>query len=127
MLDDKAPRSKLGPPSRGSSFYIENLLGTTCREERLETPSVKVTTVHSPVVCAGLETRRLADSEALRWSGKSPNTAYGTSRSECISRYLYVYVSKSAGRHHCSYLSVGSGFKGLTRDSKTIQDLENHY
>ncbi|XP_035531025.1 homeobox protein HMX1-like [Morone saxatilis] len=88
MLDDKAPRSKLGPPSRGSSFYIENLLGTTHRaasaEEQAETPSFKVT-VHSPVICPvicpGLETRRVGDSEALSWSGTSPNTAHGASRS----------------------------------------------
>ncbi|XP_076581387.1 homeobox protein HMX3-like [Chaetodon auriga] len=84
MLDDKAPRSKLGPPSRGSSFYIENLLGTTYRgasaEERVETPSSKVT-LHSPVICPGLETKRVDDSEELNWSGTSPNPAYGTSRS----------------------------------------------
>ncbi|KAM9335481.1 homeobox protein HMX3-like [Symphorus nematophorus] len=81
MLDDIPPRSKLGPPSRGSSFYIENLLGTTYRAERVETPSVKGTTVHSPVICPGLETRRLEDSETLKWSGTSPDTAHGTSRS----------------------------------------------
>ncbi|XP_070849585.1 homeobox protein HMX1-like [Chaetodon trifascialis] len=83
MLDDKAPRSKLGPPSRGSSFYIENLLGTTYRgasaEERVETQSSKVT-VHSPVIYPGLETKRVDDSEELNWSGTSPNPACGTSR-----------------------------------------------
>ncbi|XP_030018596.1 homeobox protein HMX1-like [Sphaeramia orbicularis] len=31
MLDDKAPRSKLGPSPRASSFYIENLLGSPDR------------------------------------------------------------------------------------------------
>ncbi|KAL7375552.1 hypothetical protein ABVT39_019387 [Epinephelus coioides] len=84
MLDDTAPRSKLGPPARGSSFYIENLLGTTHRgassEERVDTRSFKVT-VHSPVVCPGLETKRVDESEVLNWSGTSPNTAHGTSRS----------------------------------------------
>lgn len=96
MLDDKAPRSKLGPPSRGSSFYIDNLLGTTHRgasaEERVGTPSFKVT-VHSPVVCPGLETKRLDDSEVLNWSGTTPNTAYGTSRSEFICQYLCLLIS----------------------------------
>lgn len=29
MLDDDARRAKLGAPSRGSSFSIENLLGST--------------------------------------------------------------------------------------------------
>ncbi|XP_041821503.1 homeobox protein HMX1-like [Chelmon rostratus] len=84
MLDDKAPRSKLGPPSRGSSFYIENLLGTPYREasaeERVETPGSKVT-VHSPVICPGLETKRVDDSEELNWSATSPNPAHCTSRS----------------------------------------------
>ncbi|KAM4713972.1 homeobox protein HMX3-like [Anableps anableps] len=41
MLHDKAPRSKLGPPS----FYIENLLRTSVGEssarERVETPGLK--------------------------------------------------------------------------------------
>lgn len=96
MLGDKAPRSKLGPPSRGSSFYIENLLGTTHRgataEERVRTPSFRVT-VHSPVVCPGLETKRLDDSEVLNWSGTTPNTAYGTSRSECACQYLCLFVN----------------------------------
>ncbi|XP_031154299.1 homeobox protein HMX1-like [Sander lucioperca] len=84
MLDKNAPRPKLGPPSRGSSFYIENLLRTAysgaSAEERVDTPSFKVT-VRSPVVCPGLETKRLDDSKVLNWSGTSPNTAYGTSRS----------------------------------------------
>ncbi|XP_028420326.1 homeobox protein HMX1-like [Perca flavescens] len=84
MLDKNAPRPKLGPPSRGSSFYIENLLRTAYRgasaEERVDTPSFKVA-VSSPVVCPGLETKRLDDSKVLKWSGTSPNTANGTSRS----------------------------------------------
>ncbi|XP_068569964.1 homeobox protein HMX1-like [Cebidichthys violaceus] len=84
MLDNKAPRSKLGPPSRGPSFYIENLLRTAHRgassEERVESPSSKVT-VHSPVVCPGQESKRLDGSEVLNWSGTSPNTVRGTSRS----------------------------------------------
>ncbi|XP_029310797.1 homeobox protein HMX1-like [Cottoperca gobio] len=84
MLDNKAPGSKLGPPSRASSFYIENLLRTVHRrassEERVDTPSFEVTD-RSPVICPGLETKRREDSEELDWSGTSPNTAYGTSRS----------------------------------------------
>ncbi|XP_034533158.1 homeobox protein HMX1 [Notolabrus celidotus] len=76
MLDDKAPRSRLGPPSRGSSFYIENLLGNTFRgaaaEERVETPSFRVS--HSPVRCPGLETERVEDREVLNWRGASPNS-----------------------------------------------------
>uniref|UniRef100_A0A4W6CT11 H6 family homeobox 1 n=1 Tax=Lates calcarifer TaxID=8187 RepID=A0A4W6CT11_LATCA len=84
MLDDKAPTSKPFPPSRGSSFYIENLLGTTDRgapaQERVETSGFKVA-AHGPVICPGLETRRLNDSEALKWRGTSPNTANGSSRS----------------------------------------------
>lgn len=71
MLDDKAPRTKLGPPS----FYIENLLGSTCRgaltEEREETPSFGA---RSPVVCDG--------SEVQDWSGTSPNATFCAPRSE---------------------------------------------
>ncbi|XP_045921257.1 homeobox protein HMX1-like [Micropterus dolomieu] len=83
MLEDTAPRLKPCPPSRGSSFYIENLLGTTYRgtsaEER-ETPSFKVT-VHGHV-CPALGTKRLDDgAQVLNWSGTSPNTAHGTSSS----------------------------------------------
>ncbi|XP_068444488.1 homeobox protein HMX1-like [Clinocottus analis] len=78
MLDDKAQRSKLGPPS----FYIENLLRTAyrgaSREERADTPSSKVT-VRSPVVCPGPEAKRLNGGEALHWSGTAP--VCGTSRS----------------------------------------------
>ncbi|KAM7377336.1 hypothetical protein PAMA_013904 [Pampus argenteus] len=82
MLDDKRPSSKIGPVSRGSSFYIENLLKRTDREdsaeERVETPGFKVTD-HSPVICPGLEAQSLND--ALNWSRTSPNTVYGSSRS----------------------------------------------
>lgn len=98
MLDDKAPRSKLGPASRGSSFYIENLLRTTERgasaEERVETPGFKVT-VHSPIICPGLEAQCLNDSDAPNRTGTSPNTA----RSECIYQYFTIdKVSRKAKR-----------------------------
>lgn len=89
MLDDKAPRSKIEAPSRGSSFYIENLLGSTYRgaftEQRKETPGSKVTE-HSPGICPGLEANRLG--EALNRSGTSPGTTY------CSSRSKWLYVSK---------------------------------
>ncbi|XP_053272675.1 homeobox protein HMX1-like [Pleuronectes platessa] len=85
MLDDKAQTSKRNAASRGSSFYIENLLRTADRgapaEERVEIgistrdPDSRVT-VHSPVVCPGrLET------EELNWRGTSPNTVIHSSRS----------------------------------------------
>ncbi|XP_034082258.1 homeobox protein HMX1-like [Gymnodraco acuticeps] len=84
MLDNKSPRSKLGPASRGCSFYIENLLGTAYRaassEERVATERLKVTD-RSPVICPGLETKRLDERGVLTGSGTSPNTAYGSSRS----------------------------------------------
>ncbi|XP_039997486.1 homeobox protein HMX1-like [Xiphias gladius] len=84
MLDDKEPTSKLGPPSRGKSFYIENLLRTAdtgaSAAEQVETSGFKVT-AHSPVICPGLETRRLSDSEALNRRATSPSAAYGSSRS----------------------------------------------
>ncbi|XP_034712544.1 homeobox protein HMX1-like [Etheostoma cragini] len=84
MLDKNAPRPKLGPPSRGSSFSIENLLRTAYREasaeERVDTPSFKVT-VRSPGVCPGLETKRLDHSKVLDWSGTSPKAALCTPRS----------------------------------------------
>ena len=87
MLDNKSPRSKLGPASRGCSFYIENLLGTAYRaassEERVETERLKETD-RSPVICPGLETKRLDERGVLTGSGTSPNTAYGSSRSKCI-------------------------------------------
>ncbi|XP_006807780.1 homeobox protein HMX1-like [Neolamprologus brichardi] len=83
MLDDKTPILKSGPPSRGSSFYIENLLGTTGRrssaEERAETPSFKLTG-HDPGLCSGLETRRLSDTDRSDGSGTFANTANGCSR-----------------------------------------------
>ncbi|XP_034413667.1 homeobox protein HMX1-like [Cyclopterus lumpus] len=78
------PRSKLRPPSRGSSFSIENLLRTAYRgascEEHVDPPSSKVT-VHCPVVCPGPETKRLTGGEVLHWNKTSPNNACGTSRS----------------------------------------------
>lgn len=82
MLDEKAPLSKLGPPTRGSSFYIENLLrtnkdrGAPAAEERVET-SGKVSS-HSPVIC----TARVDHSDALTWRETSVNTVYGGSESE---------------------------------------------
>ncbi|XP_062240326.1 homeobox protein HMX1-like [Platichthys flesus] len=79
MLDDKAPTSKRHSASRGSSFYIENLLRTTDRgapaEERVETLDSRVI-VHSPMVCPG----RL-ENEELNWRGTSSNTAIHGSRS----------------------------------------------
>ncbi|XP_047458204.1 homeobox protein HMX1-like [Mugil cephalus] len=82
MLDNDAPKSKFGPPSRGSSFFIENLLGTagsgSSAEERVDTPDLKVT-VHNPLICPGLQARRLKDGDVLNWSGTFPNTVYGSS------------------------------------------------
>ncbi|XP_054457073.1 homeobox protein HMX1-like [Anoplopoma fimbria] len=52
MLDDKAQRSKLGPPSRSSSFYIENLLRTANGGASSETRRPKV-------ICPGLEPKVL--------------------------------------------------------------------
>ncbi|KAG7243386.1 hypothetical protein INR49_011843 [Caranx melampygus] len=81
MLDEKVPTSKLGPPSRGSSFYIENLLGTNkdrrapAAEERVET-SGKVS-AHSPAMCPG----RVDDSEVPTWRETSVSTVYGSSGS----------------------------------------------
>ncbi|XP_040887337.1 homeobox protein HMX1-like [Toxotes jaculatrix] len=84
MLDEKAPTSKLAPPSRGSSFYIENLLGTTDKgasaEERVETSGFTVT-VHCPVICPVQETRCASDSEVLNRRGTSPRTELGSSGS----------------------------------------------
>ncbi|XP_059211125.1 homeobox protein HMX1-like [Centropristis striata] len=80
MLDDKAPRSKLGAPSRGSSFYIENLLRTAYTGPSSGSDSCKVT-AHSPATCPGLETKGVGDREALNWSRTSLNTAERTSRS----------------------------------------------
>nr|XP_046237155.1 homeobox protein HMX1-like [Scatophagus argus] len=82
MLDDKGPSSKLRPASRGSSFYIENLLRTTntgtSAEERADTLSFKLSG-HRPVICPGLETKR--KDKVLNWSEISPNTACATTRS----------------------------------------------
>ncbi|KAM9836581.1 homeobox protein HMX3-like [Aulostomus maculatus] len=70
MLDDKAQRS-----SRTSSFYIENLLGTSDRaaaEVRVETPGFKVTG-HGQRICPGLEERCPSHSDEPDWSGtRSP-------------------------------------------------------
>lgn len=127
MLEDTAPRLKPCPPSRGSSFYIENLLGTTYRgtsaEER-ETPSFKVT-VHGHV-CPGLGTKRLDDgAQVLNWSGTSPNTAHGTSSSECICRLCVCvcanHLKKSPGTTNvlkrgrcCSYFVCLFGLNWFT-------------
>ncbi|XP_036968353.1 homeobox protein HMX1-like [Acanthopagrus latus] len=83
MLDDKAPRSKLGPLSRASSFYIENLLGNTYRaasEEQVENQGVTIS-VHGPVICPGPGTQRVDGAGVLSWSGTSPSRAHSTSRS----------------------------------------------
>ncbi|KAM8897727.1 homeobox protein HMX1-like isoform 2-T2 [Spinachia spinachia] len=63
MLGDTAPRSKLGPPSRGSSFYIENLLriahrGDPTRERAGSSPSPEVTG-RRPGISAGRRTKGL--------------------------------------------------------------------
>lgn len=92
MLDEKAPMSKLGPPSRGSSFYIENLLGTNkdrvapASEERVETTG-KVS-AHSPVMCPG----RVDDSEVPTWRETSVTTVYGSCGSECPPACACVFV-----------------------------------
>lgn len=93
MLDDKAPRSKLGPLSRASSFYIENLLGNTYRaasEEQVENQGVTIS-VHGPVICPGLATQRVDGAEVLNWSGTSPSRAHSTSISEPICQYLCLF------------------------------------
>ncbi|KAM6909579.1 homeobox protein HMX1 [Xenentodon cancila] len=83
MLDHKAPRSKLGAPSRGSSFYIENLLGTaggdSSAEERLDTPGFKVG-AHN-IVCSGLATRTQREGEEPNRRARFPNTVHGSSQS----------------------------------------------
>ncbi|CAN9509665.1 unnamed protein product [Ophioblennius macclurei] len=76
MLDDnKTPRSKLGAPTRGSSFYIDNILGHTDRgsssQELEDTAGLKVA-VYNPEIC--LQTRRPSDSEASNRSGSFPNS-----------------------------------------------------
>ncbi|KAM9717918.1 uncharacterized protein ACNS7B_021404 [Menidia menidia] len=59
MLDDKSPRPKLGAPSRGSSFYIENLLRTTdgSSEERVEDSNLKISASRKPGLCSGVQSR----------------------------------------------------------------------
>lgn len=69
MLVDQAPRSKLGPSSRGLSFYIENLLGTRDRGASAEERVHKVTAVHSPETTC-LSRRRASASDA-RGSARS--------------------------------------------------------
>lgn len=92
MLDEKAPTSKLGPPSRGSSFYIENILGTNkdrvapASEERVETTG-KVS-AHSPVMCPG----RVDNSEVQTWRETSVTTVYGSCGSECPPACVCVCV-----------------------------------
>ncbi|KAM8897726.1 homeobox protein HMX3-like isoform 1-T1 [Spinachia spinachia] len=85
MLGDTAPRSKLGPPSRGSSFYIENLLriahrGDPTRERAGSSPSPEVTG-RRPGISAGRRTKGAHAGEALNRSGTSPNSVCGTWRS----------------------------------------------
>ncbi|KAM3857412.1 homeobox protein HMX3-B-like [Diretmus argenteus] len=84
MLDDKAPGSQRGPPPRGSSFYIENLLGTTdsraSDEDLVEATGFKVG-VRNQASPLGLETRRPSDAETVNRCGASPRRPYGSSRS----------------------------------------------
>ncbi|KAL6118602.1 hmx1 [Pungitius sinensis] len=84
MPGDEAPRSKLGPPSRGSSFYIENLLriahGGGPPEERVESPSPKVTG-HGADISPGQRTQRAHGGEAPNRSATSPNSACAAWRS----------------------------------------------
>ncbi|XP_040035854.2 homeobox protein HMX1 [Gasterosteus aculeatus] len=77
MLDAKAPRSKLRPPPRGSSFYIENLL----RIAHSGDPSEERVESHSPVTSPGQRTERARGGEAPDRSGTSPNLVCGTRRS----------------------------------------------
>ncbi|XP_061565635.1 homeobox protein HMX1-like [Cololabis saira] len=83
MLDDKAPRSKLGAPSRGSSFYIENLLGTaggdSSAEERPDTPGSRVGA--RTLVCPGIEARTRREGEEPHRRATFPNTVRGSSES----------------------------------------------
>uniref|UniRef100_G3Q704 H6 family homeobox 1 n=1 Tax=Gasterosteus aculeatus TaxID=69293 RepID=G3Q704_GASAC len=76
MLDAKAPRSKLRPPPRGSSFYIENLL----RIAHSGDPSEERVESHSPVTSPGQRTERARGGEAPDRSGTSPNLVCGTRR-----------------------------------------------
>lgn len=70
MLDDNTRRLKLSPPSRASSFYIDNLLGATGRAA--EEP------LRCPVTCPGMETLRLSCA------------ARGSARSACGEFYLLL-------------------------------------
>ncbi|XP_008296630.1 homeobox protein HMX1-like [Stegastes partitus] len=105
MLDDKPPGSKFGAPSRGSSFYIENLLGTTGRgssaEERVETFKAAV---HNPVFCPGLETGRLSDNETLNWSRTFPNTVYSSSSSPLCKSSYSVTVTPNSERNFPTFI-----------------------
>ncbi|XP_067381306.1 homeobox protein HMX1-like [Channa argus] len=74
MLDDQAPRSKFCSTSRGSSFYIENLLGTADRGDS-DGERIQKVTAHTPAIWSGPETPHLT------WRGASSNTAYDGSRS----------------------------------------------
>lgn len=103
MLDDKTPRLKSGPPSRGSSFYIENLLGRSSAEERAETPSFKLTG-HDPGMCPGLKTRRLSDTDRSDGSGTFANTANGCSRSEFAPDRPFRPIEKVTENNKCSFL-----------------------
>ncbi|XP_071315880.1 homeobox protein HMX1-like isoform X2 [Trachinotus anak] len=105
MLDDKAPTSKLGPPSRGSSFYIENLLGARDRGssagERLETSGCRVT-VHSPV---------------LNWREASANTEDGSSGSP-------QFEAREPGGHREPPPSGGRGSPTLPGRAEESDDPE---
>ncbi|KAF7665042.1 hypothetical protein LDENG_00157120 [Lucifuga dentata] len=79
MLDDKAPGSKRGPLSRGSSFYIENLLGNT---HGASSEGREDNAIHSSMSSLGQrKTRRMNDADVLNWCGTSPITPCSTSRS----------------------------------------------
>lgn len=96
MLDDKAPESRHGPPLRGSSFSIENILRSTRTNERRA--SVEDEVEHTGLEVAvesrcskaechisylGSETQRLKNADILDWCGTSANNPYGNSKSEC--------------------------------------------
>ncbi|XP_058481613.1 homeobox protein HMX1-like [Solea solea] len=74
MLDDKEPTSKLAAPSRGSSFYIENLLRTSDGGAS----AVGKVTVHRPAMCPRQETGHV---HLLNWKKTSPDTVHGATRS----------------------------------------------
>lgn len=80
MLDNKVPRSKLGPSPRATSFFIDNLLGTPNRrasveqrKEREENPGFR-DTEHGTGVFLETDTGRLDET--------SPSTPRGTETSE---------------------------------------------